>query len=151
MSQAIAAYVHYLAIFALFALLSIEHILFKLPLDLPRARSLVITDRAYGICAVLVLLSGAARVLWFGKGSTYYLHNSLFHAKVGLFVLVALLSIGPTVRFISWGSALKAGVVPAVSERQGQWLTWAIRLELLLLILIPLCAVLFARGYGNAS
>ncbi|MGE8405403.1 MAG: DUF2214 family protein, partial [Delftia tsuruhatensis] len=92
MATAFVAYLHYLSVFALFALLSIEHVLFKAPLDLPRARSLMITDLAYGICAVLVLVTGAARVLWFGKGTAYYLGNSLFHAKVGLFILVGLLS-----------------------------------------------------------
>lgn len=41
MAQAIAAYLHYLSIFILFSLLVLEHRLFKLPLDLERARSLI--------------------------------------------------------------------------------------------------------------
>ena len=49
MAAAFVAYLHYLSIFALFALLSIEHVLFKAPLDLSRARSLMITDLAYGV------------------------------------------------------------------------------------------------------
>ena len=40
MAQALAAYLHYLSIFVLFALLSVEHVQFKLPLDLRRARVL---------------------------------------------------------------------------------------------------------------
>lgn len=96
MTAALVAYLHYLSIFAL---LSIEHVLFKAPLDLARARSLMITDLAYGICAGLVLATGFARVLWFGKGAAYYMGNSLFHAKLGLFILVGLLSILPTVVF----------------------------------------------------
>lgn len=148
MAAAIVAYLHYLSIFALFALLSIEHVLFKAPLDLSRARSLMITDIAYGICAGLVLLTGAARVLWFGKGIAYYMGNSLFHAKVGLFILAALLSILPTYVFFNWRNAVRVGQVPVPSPRQVKLVTWSIRLELLLLLVIPLLATLMARGYG---
>lgn len=148
MGQALAAYLHYLSIFLLFALLSIEHVQFKLPLDLRRARSLIITDIAYGICAGVVLFTGLARVLWYGKGLDYYLGNSLFHAKVGLFILVGLISALPTFVFVNWRNSLKAGEVPQVSERQGRLVIMVIRLELLLLLCIPLLAVLMARGYG---
>ena len=79
MAQAIAA-LHYLSILLLFALLGIEHLQFKQPLDLARARRLVLIDIAYGVSASLVLFSGAARVIWYGKGLDYYLHNGLFHA-----------------------------------------------------------------------
>ena len=148
MGQAIAAYLHYLSIFLLFALLSIEHVQFKLPLDLRRARSLIITDIAYGICAGLVLFTGLARVIWYGKGLDYYLGNSLFHAKVGLFILVGLISVVPTFVFLNWRNSLKAGEVPQVSARQARLVTGVIRLELLLLLAIPLLAVLIASGYG---
>ena len=148
MGQALIAYLHYVSIFLLFALLSIEHVQFKLPLDMRRARSLIITDIAYGICAGVVLFSGLARVLWHGKGLDYYLSNSLFHAKVGLFILVGLISIVPTFVFLNWRNSLKAGEVPQVSHRQGRWVTRVIRLELLLLLIIPLLAVLMARGHG---
>ncbi|WP_277372903.1 DUF2214 family protein [Pseudomonas sp. AA-38] len=148
MTNAFFAYLHFIAIFALFALLSIEHVLFKAPLDLLRARSLMITDIAYGVCAGVVLLTGLARVLWFGKGTAYYLGNALFHAKVGLFILAALLSIMPTYVFFNWRNALQAGQVPEPSPRQITLVTWSIRLELLLLLVIPLLATLMARGFG---
>ncbi len=148
MGQALAAYLHYLSIFVLFALLSVEHVQFKLPLDLRRARSLIITDIAYGISAGLVLFTGLARVLWYGKGLDYYLSNSLFHAKVGLFILIGLISVVPTFVFLNWRNSLKAGEVPQVSARQARLVIMVIRLELLLLLALPLLAVLMARGYG---
>ncbi len=148
MAQALAAYLHYLSIFVLFALLSVEHVQFKLPLDLRRARSLIITDIAYGISAGVVLFTGLARVLWYGKGLDYYLGNSLFHAKVGLFILVGLISVAPTFAFLNWRNSLKAGEVPQVSARQARLVIMVIRLELLLLLAMPLLAVLMARGYG---
>ncbi|WP_341304526.1 DUF2214 family protein [Pseudomonas sp. TMP25] len=148
MGQALAAYLHYLSIFLLFALLSIEHVQFKLPLDLRRARNLIITDIAYGVCAGVVLFSGLARVLWYGKGLHYYLNNSLFQVKVGLFIGVGLISVVPTFVFLNWRNTLKAGEIPQVSPTQARWVTRVIRLELLLLLVIPLLAVLMARGYG---
>lgn len=148
MAQAIAAYIHYLSIFILFALLAIEHVQFKLPLDLKRARSLIITDIAYGICAGAVLFSGLARVLWYGRGLDYYLGNSLFHAKVGLFILVGLISVVPTFVFLNWRNSLKAGEIPQVSPAKARLVTLVIRLELLLLLIIPLLATLMARGHG---
>jgi putative membrane protein len=151
MAQALVAYLHYLSIFVLFALLSVEHIQFKLPLDLTRARSLIITDIAYGICASVVLLTGAARALWFTKGADYYLHNSLFHAKVGLFLLVAVLSIVPTLTFLQMRNSLNNGQVPQISAARGKWVINCIRAELLLLLMMPLLAVFMARGYGMLS
>ena len=148
MGQAVAAYLHFLSIFILFALLVLEHRLLKLPLDLERARSLVRIDIAYGLAAGVVLLTGLARVVWYGKGLDYYLHNSMFHAKMGLFVLIALLSGFPTFVFLNWRNALKAGQVPEVSPGKARAVIMVIRLELLLALLLPLFAVLMARGHG---
>lgn len=148
MAEAVAAYLHYLSIFVLFALLTFEHGLFKLPLDLQRARRLLRIDAAYGASAVLVLVTGAVRAIWFAKGLDYYLHNGLFHAKLGLFVLLGLLSIVPTKLFLGWRGALKAGQLPQLSARQYQRVTLVIRLELLLLLILPLLAALMARGFG---
>jgi putative membrane protein len=148
MSAAIAASLHYLSIFLLFALLASEHLLFKAPIDLTKARSLMRIDIAYGISAGLVLLTGAARVLWFGKGWEYYLHNGLFHAKVGLFVLIGLLSIVPTMTIFGWRNAVLADKAPSLSGRQHTLAVMAIRLELLLLVCLPVLASLMARGYG---
>ncbi|WP_337058599.1 DUF2214 family protein [Pseudomonas sp. USHLN015] len=151
MAQAIAAYLHYLSIFILFSLLVLEHRLFKLPLDLERARSLIRVDIAYGLSAGLVLATGLARVLWYGKGTEYYLKNSVFHAKIGLFVLVALLSALPTFVFLNWRNALKAGQVPEVAPKTARLVLMAIRLELLAVLVIPLLAALMARGFGVIS
>lgn len=148
MAHAIAAYLHYLSIFLLFALLTLEHQLFRQPITLERARSLFRIDIVFGMVAGLVLVTGAARTFWFGKGFDYYLHNNAFHAKVSLFVLVALLSIYPTVTFLGWRTRIKAGEAPQVSARTARWVTLVIRTELLGLSIIPLLAALMARGIG---
>lgn len=148
MAYAIAAYLHFLTIFVLFALLTLEHQLLRLPLSLARARSLFRIDIAFGLAAAAVLASGVARAVWYDKGLDYYLQNSLFHAKVSLFVLIMLLSVYPTLTFLGWRKALKAGEVPSISPGVARRIIWIIRIELLLLLLMPLPAVLMARGFG---
>lgn len=148
MAYAVAAYLHFVAIFLLFALLVLEHQLFSQPLNFKRARSLFRADTAFGIVAGLVLVTGAMRAMRYGKGFDYYLNNSFFHAKIGVFVIVALLSIYPTVTFLKWRPALKAGQVPQLTSTSTRWVKLIIRIELLALLLIPLLAALMARGFG---
>ncbi len=148
MVYAVVAYLHFVAILLLFALLVLEHQLLRQPLDFERARSLYRVDIAFGIVAGLVLITGAARAMRYGKGLDYYLNNSLFHTKVGLFFVIALLSIYPTLTFFKWRSALKAGQIPTLSPRHARRVTLIIRIELLVLLLIPLLAALMVRGYG---
>jgi putative membrane protein len=149
MSQAIAAYLHYLSIFLLFALLTTEHVLFRLPPDADRARRLIRVDLAFDVAALAVLATGTARALWLAKGVPYYLHNAAFHAKVGLFLLVALLSILPTLTFLGWRRDLRANRTPALSPGRARRVIRTIRLELALLLVIPLLATLMTRGFGT--
>lgn len=151
MADAIAASLHYLSIFVLFALLTCEHILFRADLDHATARRLLRIDLAYGVTAGLVLVTGLARVVWFGKGLDFYLHNWVFHAKVTLFILVGLLSILPTLTFFNWRNDLLAGKAPTITPAQARRTIWVIRLELLLLVCLPFLASLMARGVGYFS
>jgi putative membrane protein len=151
MADAIAASLHYLSIFVLFALLTCEHILFRADLDHATARRLLRIDLAYGVTAGLVLATGLARVVWFGKGLDFYLHNWVFHAKVTLFILVGLLSILPTLTFFNWRNDLLAGKAPTITPAQARRTIWVIRLELLLLVCLPFLASLMARGVGYFS
>lgn len=148
MVYVVIAYLHFLAILLLFALLVLEHQLMLQPLDFARARSLYRTDIAFGIVAGLVLFTGVARAMHFGKGLDYYLNNSFFHAKVGVFIVIALMSLYPTMTFFRWRSALKAGQLPTLPPDQARRVTLVIRIELLLLLLLPMFAALMARGYG---
>src|SRR3546814_15852235 len=64
------------------------------------------------------LVVGFLRVFHGVMGEDFYLHNPWFHAKVGAFALVGLVSICPTVRFLRWRKALKAdpAFLPAPAE-----------------------------------
>ncbi|WP_448514462.1 DUF2214 family protein [Parathermosynechococcus lividus] len=147
-SSAAIAYLHYLSFMVAFAALVVEHLTLRKELELKQAWRLVITDGLYGIAAITVLVTGILRVLYFGKGTAYYLSNPVFHLKVGFFILVGLLSLYPTISFLLWLKPLRQGQVPTLELAAVQRLTWAIRAELALLSGIPLLAAMMARGIG---
>jgi putative membrane protein len=125
-----------------------EHLILKPNIGREQIKSLAVIDMIYGISAGLVLISGLLRWFVYGKGVDYYLHNPLFHTKLTLFVVVGILSIFPTVRFLKWRKEVKAGTNPEIDQKTVKKLLIFIRIELLIVALIPLLAVMIARGYG---
>jgi putative membrane protein len=85
-------------------------------------------------------------VVWYGKGTSYYLDNTVFWVKMGLFVAIALLSVAPTIHYLRWTPRLKQGHTPEISDRQFRTYRRYLVAEAVLLILMPLAAVLMARG-----
>ena len=146
--DAVLAYLHFVAIFALGYALLAEWLELKRAADALDVTRLARLDLAYMFAAIAVLATGAAR-WWYGaKTAAFYTPNPIFHAKLGLFVLVGLLSIWPTVACIRWRKARIADPaypVPPGECRRARMLVMA---ELHLLALIPLLAVLMARGIG---
>ncbi|WP_139133833.1 DUF2214 family protein, partial [Pseudomonas sp. 21C1] len=63
---------------------------------------------------------------------------------------VGLISVVPTWVYLSWRNDLKAGRMPNISAGQARLVTTVIRLELALLLVIPLLATMMARGIGAA-
>ena len=148
MGSAIAAFVHHVAAFALVAALTLQFALIREELTFRSARRLQVADAVLGVSALVVLAVGFLRVFYFEKGSAYYFHNGAFIAKISLFVLVALLSIYPTVTFLSWRPAMKEGRLPAVDLGKVRRVRAIIHWELAGAVLIILCAALMARGIG---
>ena len=124
----------------MFALLTTEHSLLKGSLEKKNLKKLIYIDAAYAISAVLVLVFGLGLWFWVGKPTGFYNDNWIFHTKVTLFVLVGILSIVPTRFLLKNRKAERADVPKPV--------VIAVRIELLLLCIIPLLAVLMANGVG---
>ena len=146
--ESILAYLHLLAILTMVVFIASEAALCRADwLNAKVVARLAKIDLVYGIAAVLVLATGVARIVWGVKGPAYYGANWLLHAKVGLFVVIALVSIKPTLTFRRWARAQKAGgALPADAE-----ITATRRLVMVqahLLPLIPLAATFLARGFG---
>jgi putative membrane protein len=142
------AFLHHLAAFTLVAALAVEFVLIRDALTLEKARKLVRTDMIFGISAGVVLVVGLLRVFHFEKGATYYLHSWAFIAKFALFVIVGLLSIIPTIEFLSWRRSVAQGQLPDLTPQKLRSLRSIIHLELVGVVLILLCAALMAKGVG---
>nr|MEE4268794.1 DUF2214 family protein [Candidatus Krumholzibacteria bacterium] len=134
---------HYLGFAAMFAALVLQLNFFQSSVDGAVARKLARTDAVYGLSALVVLVTGLLRVFLFEKPPSYYGHNYLFHIKVTVFLVAALLSIYPTVRFLRHKQA-QDGEKVEYPRAIGVLLKW----ELALLVSIPFLAVMMAHGYG---
>ncbi|HNC95184.1 MAG TPA: DUF2214 family protein [Myxococcota bacterium] len=104
-------------------------------------------DNWWGIASILWVGSGLYRA--FGgieKGSAYYLANHYFHAKMGIFLLVALLELWPMVTLIRLRIQKSRGMAvdPAVLGS----FVWINHVELLAVLILPFIAAAMARGYG---
>jgi putative membrane protein len=142
-------YLHYISIMVLMGSLITEHVVLKPGISAKQIKSLGTIDTIYGISAIVVLATGLLRWFVYGKGSAYYLSNPIFHTKLTLFVIMGVLSILPTVRFIKWNKRLKAGESIEVDDRSARKMLMFIRIQLLLIAVIPLLAVMMARGMGQ--
>jgi putative membrane protein len=147
-ASALVAFVHHVAAFTLVGALMAELALFEPNLALRQARKIQRVDLTYGISAGVLLMAGFLRVFYFEKGGEYYFHNVFFIAKLSLFIIVALLSIYPTVLFVSWNKQLKAGILPQRAAAEASRVRAILLLELLGIVGMLLCASLMARGVG---
>jgi putative membrane protein len=140
------AFLHHLCAFTLVAAVAIEFTLIRSELTLASARRLQVTDIVLGIAAGALLVIGLLRVFFFEKGADYYWHSHAFLAKFGLFIIIGLLSIVPTIEFLSWRDAIAAGQVPVMEAATRKRVTMIIHIELAAIVVILLCAAIMARG-----
>ncbi len=140
------AFLHHVAAFTLVAALAVEFVLIRGELTLAAARKLQVADVVLGASAGLLLVVGLLRVFYFEKGAAYYFHNHAFLGKISIFIIVALLSILPTLEFLSWRQPVKAGQTPAITPQKLRALRSIIHVELAAIVLILLCAAIMAKG-----
>ena len=148
MMSSFFAFLHHVAAFTLVAALVLEFVLIRDELSVKTARKLQLADLALGASAGVVLIVGLLRVIYFEKGTYYYFHSVPFFAKLSLFAVVALLSIYPTIEFLSWSKSLKGGQVPVVSDRKVRLIRSILHWELVGIVLLILAAALMARSVG---
>lgn len=141
MDELVIRYLHFIGIMMLFSMLVAENIIMLKQLTNEAIKKLAIIDGLYGFGAVLTLAAGLLLWLYVGKPKEFYTANMLFHIKLGLFVLVALFSIVPTV-FLLKNLKSSSVIVPS-------YIIVIKRIELLIILLMPFLAVLIARGIGN--
>jgi len=148
MIDALVAYLHYTAMVLIALFLVIEYQTCRPGLAAQRLRYLARIDLYYMLAAILALATGLLRLIWFGKGAAFYLHNPVLYIKLALFVAVGLMSIPPTLQYLRWMRELNAGGRSPESWQIARVSRYLLA-ELILFALIPLMAVLMARGIGT--
>jgi putative membrane protein len=146
--DAALAFFHFAAIFLTVAFLATSMALCRGPLSGAAIVRLGRIDLVYFICAMLALATGLLRVFFGAKGYAFYLHNPFFFAKVGVFMLIGLVSVYPTIRFIQWRKAAEGEATYTVPAAEIAGVRKFIHAEFGLLILLPLLAALMSRGIG---
>jgi putative membrane protein len=116
-------------------------------LDPDGLRRLLAADNAWGVAAVLWIVTGLLRA--FGgldKGTDFYLRSPLFWTKMALFLLILLLEVRPMVTFIRWRIQLGRGL--PVDTSVARRLYTLNHIELALVVVMVFVAGMMARGIG---
>lgn len=140
----ITRYAHFIAVFMIVGAIFAEQFLIAKNLTRLEIKRIAKIDTIYGIGAILVLIAGFALWFWIGKPASFYTRNWIFHTKLTLFVILGLLSIYPSVFFLKnrKGNDLET-IVPVP-----KMVILFLRLELLLIIIMPLLATMMSLGKG---
>jgi len=148
MMEPLIAYVHYLSIILVGGFLVGELLLCRAGMTIEQAKRLAIIDAVFFASALATLATGLLRLFFYAKGISFYTGNPVFWTKMALYVIIAALSITPTRTFLRWKrAATERGAAPAGDEIAAA--RRLIHIELGLLALMPLMAVLMARGIGR--
>ena len=107
--------------------------------------NLVKVDLVGSLAAVLAFFFGLTLWLWVGKPAEFYSDNPLFHGKVALFFLLILLAL--LRKFLFRRHVQLDDDVIAVPSS----VRVLLRIELVVLVVLPILAFLAARGIGIPS
>ena len=144
--SSIFAFLHFITAFTVIFTVFYERLVFKQQLTNSEARLLQKADSLYGLAAVMVLIVGFLRVFLFEKGKDFYYTNSFFWIKLGLFAVVGLLSIYPSIRFLKWKKLIKAGQGVEMDNYEYSKIKTFLNLEVTGLVLMLMAASLMAKG-----
>jgi putative membrane protein len=129
---------HFVGVFMVVAAVFTEWVLLKPVLSRAEIMKLARIDGIYGAGAILVLAAGLT--LWLtdlGRPAEFYTRNSYLYIKLGVFSVIGLLSIYPTVWFMRNRKGDASDLIDVPRVMQGILLA-----ELLLLLTMPLWAVM---------
>jgi len=142
------AFLHHIFAFTLVACLIYEFIAFRKGMSIEEARRIQRVDLVFGISAGLLLVVGLLRVFFFEKGVNFYLNSPFFWVKITTFVIVGLLSIDPTIRYLRWNKSLSENRSPDITEGEYKRTRLILWLEVIGIVIILLAAPMMARGVG---
>ena len=138
----IARYLHFIAIFGVIATLIIKNTAIKTLISEEDAINLAKVNLFFNLCLILTCIGGLVLWFWVGRPSNFYTQNPLFMTKLILFTLIFLLSL-LTSNFFRKHREPKKETIEAP-----KLIVLLLRLQLIILAIIPLIAFLITRGVG---
>lgn len=137
-------YVHFIAVFAIVGAIFSQQFLISKSMSRLEIKRIAKIDAIYGLGALLVLVAGLTLWFWVGKPASIYSRNWLFHSKLTLFIFLGILSIYPTIFFLKnrKGQDLDTNIEVPRS------VILLLRLELIILLIIPALASFASLGFG---
>lgn len=116
-------------------------------LDAAGLQRVFYADNWWGIAAFVWLATGLLRAFaGLEKGTSYYLNNHVFRAKMGLFLCVFILELWPMLTLMRWRRQVQHGEQP--ETRAARRMARLSACEAGLVVLIAMAATAMARGYG---
>ena len=132
--------IHFCALILLTGALTSEYFLFRRGMSIEQVRKLLIADGLAALALLLLFISGLMQLYAEPQGPIALLQLPSYRLKLVLFMLMALSFGYPSRLFYRWRQSLRRGRAPMVSTQQQLWVIWILRIDLLLLMLIPLLA-----------
>jgi putative membrane protein len=145
---ALFAWLHFLAMGIGVGLLLAEHWLCRRMPDRAQVKFLGQVDLGYQLALIASLATGLARLLSSGQDPAYYLANRLFWLKIGIFAMIVVVAVGPTLQYIRWNREARTAPSFAPLTREVERVRGSVAFGLGLWLILPLLGVLVARGYG---
>jgi putative membrane protein len=109
------------------------------------------SDTTWGLAAALWIATGVWRmVAGIEKPSGYYYTNHVFHAKLGLFLVILLLELWPMITLLRWRRTFRRGesAERLMTSGPGRKIALISHVEALVVVIMVFVAVAMARGYG---
>ena len=110
------------------------------------------SDTIWGLAAALWIATGVWRMAaGIEKLPGYYYTNPVFHAKMGLFLVVLLLELWPMITLMRWRRAFRGGesAERLMTRGAGRKIAVISHIEALVVIAMVFVAVAMARGFGT--
>lgn len=144
-TDAFAAYAHFIGIFLAFSCLAGELILYRPWMPAEIVRRLRRIDAGYGLAMAVTVATGFIRATLIGRGVDHYIDNGMFWIKMALVVSIVFVSVISTTHFLRLPRRAPSSTV-TVEQQSYRRIRAVIWTEAVLLALIALFATFAARG-----
>jgi len=146
MADLLLSIFHFLAAFAMAAILATEIALVRPGITAEQVVRIRRLDGFYGSLIGLILFIGVIQVSYGGKGQEFYTGNPIFWMKMAAFAAIGLLSVQPTIRIYYWWQEARGGSFFSAPDDEIAKVRRFLRLETAAYVLVIFFSAFAARG-----